>query len=110
MASVSNAASDSETLPNTSGTANRRSSNQAPSMDDVNTNPSSPYFIPPSDVVLVSQLLIGPENYLGRGLCFYLSVVGTNLVFLMVQFLHLISLILCTMHGTEQTPQFFHGW
>ena len=41
--------------PYTSGTENRRSSNQAPSMDDVNTNPSSPYFIPPSDVVLVSQ-------------------------------------------------------
>ncbi|XP_075665601.1 uncharacterized protein LOC142635301 [Castanea sativa] len=63
MASVSNTASDFETLPtNTSNAANHRSSNQAPSMDDVNTNPLSPYFIPPSDVVLVSQPLIGPKK------------------------------------------------
>ena len=111
MASVSNAASDSETLPNASGTENRRSSNQAPSMDDVNTNPSSPYFIPPSDVVLVSQPLIGPENYLSWSRAIFLSLsVGTNLAFLMVQSLHLISPILCIMHGTEQTLQSFHGW
>ena len=114
MASVSNTALDSKTLPtNTasdSNIANRRSSNQAPSMDDVNTNPSSPYFIPPSDVVLVSQPLIGPENYLSWSRAVFLSLIGRNLAFLMVQFLHLISLILCTMHGTEQTPQFFHGW
>nr|POF10512.1 hypothetical protein CFP56_04737 [Quercus suber] len=52
MASASNTASGSESLPsNTSDTANQRSSNQAPSMEDVNINPSSPYFIPPSDVV-----------------------------------------------------------
>ena len=78
MASVSNAASDSETLPNTSGTANRRSSNQAPSMDDANTNPLSPYFIPQSDVVLVSQLLIGPENYLSWSRAVFLSLSGRN--------------------------------
>ena len=35
MASASNTTSDSETFPtNTSNTANHRSSNQAPSMDD----------------------------------------------------------------------------
>ena len=78
MASVSNAASDSKTLPNTSSTANCRSSNQAPSMDDVNTNPSSPYFIPPSDVVLVSQPLIGPENYLSWSRAMFLSLSGRN--------------------------------
>ena len=78
MASVSNAASDSKTLPNASGTKNRRSSNHAPSMDDVNTNPSSPYFIPPSDVVLVSQPLIGLENYLSWSRAMFLSLSGRN--------------------------------
>ena len=78
MASVSNAASNSETLPNASGTENCRSSNQAPSMDDVNTNPSSPYFIPPSDVVLVSQPLISPENYLSWFRVVFLSLSGRN--------------------------------
>nr|POF16153.1 hypothetical protein CFP56_24179 [Quercus suber] len=79
MASISNTASDSETLPtNTSDTANRRSSNQASSMDDVNTNPSSPYFIPPSDVVLVSQPLIGPDNYPSWSRAVFLSLNGRN--------------------------------
>ena len=82
MASVSNTALDSKTLPtNTasdSNIANRRSSNQAPSMDDVNTNPSSPYFIPPSDIVLVSQPLIGPENYLSWSRAVFLSLIGRN--------------------------------
>ena len=79
MASTSNTASDSETLPtNISNTANHRSSNQAPSMDDANTNPSSPYFIPPSDVVLVSQPLIGPENYLSWSRAVFLSLSGRN--------------------------------
>ena len=71
MTSVSNTASDSNI-------ANRRSSNQAPSMDDVNTNPSSPYFIPPSDVVLVSQPLIGPKNYLSWSRAVFLSLSGRN--------------------------------
>ena len=82
MASVSNTALDSKTHPtNTasdSNIANRRSSNQAPSMDDVNTNPSSPYFIPPSDVVLVSQPLIGLENYLNWSRAVFLSLIGRN--------------------------------
>ena len=47
-------------------------------MDDVNTNPSSPYFIPPSDVVLVSQPLIGPENYLSWSRAVFLSLNGRN--------------------------------
>ena len=76
MASTSNTTSDSKTLStNTSDTANRRSSNQAPSIDDVNTNP---YFIPPSDVVLVSQLLIGPKNYLSWSRAMFLSLSGRN--------------------------------
>ena len=82
MASVSNTALDSKTLPaNTasdSNIANRRSSNQAPSIYDVNTNPSSPYFIPPSDVVLVSQPLIGLENYLSWSRVVFLSLIGRN--------------------------------
>ena len=79
MASASNIASDSETLPtNISNTTNHRSSNQAPSMDDANTNPSRPYFIPPSDVVLVSQPLIGPENYLSWLRAVFLSLNGRN--------------------------------
>ena len=79
MASASNTTSDSETLPtNTFNTANKRSSNQAPSMDDANTNPSSPYFIPPTDVVLVSQPLIGPENYLSWSRAMFLSLSGRN--------------------------------
>ena len=94
MTSVSNTASDSNI-------ANRRSSNQAPSMDDVNTNPSSPYFIPPSDIVLVSQPLIGPENYLSWSRAVFLSLIGRN------KFGFLDGSIL---DGTEQTPQFFHGW
>ena len=77
MASISNTASNSETFPtNTSNTAYHRSSNQAPSMDDVNTKPSSPYFIPQSDVVLVSQPLIGPENYLSWSRAMFLSLSG----------------------------------
>ena len=76
MASTSNTTSDSKTLStNTSDTANRRSSNQAPSIDDVNTNP---YFIPPSDVVLVSQPLIGLENYLSWSRAMFLSLSGRN--------------------------------
>ena len=71
MASASNTTSDSETLPT-------NISNQAPSMDDANTNPSSPYFIPPSDVVLVSQPLIGPENYLSWSRAVFLSLSGRN--------------------------------
>nr|POE61324.1 hypothetical protein CFP56_48896 [Quercus suber] len=58
---ASNVAVDSETQPtdplpstNPSTTANRRS-NSTSSMDDQNSNPSSPYFLAPSDnsVVLV---------------------------------------------------------
>ncbi|XP_075659220.1 uncharacterized protein LOC142629121 [Castanea sativa] len=79
MASVSNAASYSETFPtNTSNTANHRSPTQAPSMDDVNANPSSPYFIPQSYVILVSQPLIGPENYLSWSRAVLLSLSGRN--------------------------------
>ena len=83
MASISNTASDSETLPtNTSSTVNHRSSNQAPSMDDQNTNSSSPYFIPQSDVVLVSQPLIGPENYLSWSSVVFLSLSGRKKIWL----------------------------
>ena len=58
----------------------------------------------------LNHWLVQKITSVGQGLCFYLWVVETNLVFLMVQFLHLIFLILCTMRGTKQTPQFFHGW
>ena len=47
-------------------------------MDDVNTNPSSPYFIPPFDDVLVSQPLFGPKNYLSRSRAVFLSLSGRN--------------------------------
>ena len=73
---ASNVAVDSETLPTNplpstnsstdpSMTADRRSNSNS-SMNDQNSNPSSPYFLPPSDnfVILVSQPLTGPENYL----------------------------------------------
>jgi len=82
MAFASNTASDLETLPtNTFNTANHRSFNQAPSMDDANTNPSSPYFLPPTDVVLVSQSLIDPENYLSWSRVMFLSLSGRNKFF-----------------------------
>ncbi|XP_075670240.1 uncharacterized protein LOC142640010 [Castanea sativa] len=79
MASTTNTASDSETLPtNTSNTATHRSSNQATSINDVNTNLSSPCFIPTLDVVLVSQPLIGPKNYLSWSRVVFLSLSGRN--------------------------------
>ena len=55
-------------------------SNSTPSMDDQNTNPSSPYYLPPSDnfVVLVSQPLAGPENYLSWSRVVFLSLSGRN--------------------------------
>ena len=79
MASASNTASKSDQIPtNTSNTANHRSSNHSLPMEDANTNPSSPYFIPPTDVVLVSQPLIGPENYLSWLRVVFLSLSGRN--------------------------------
>ena len=79
MASASNIASESDPIPtNTSNTANHKSSNQSLPMEDANTNPSSPYFIPPIDVVLVSQPLIGPENYLSWSRAVFLSLSGRN--------------------------------
>ena len=79
MASASNTASESDQIPtNTSNIANHRSSNHSLPMEDANTNPSSPYFIPPTDVVLVSQPLIGPENYLSWLRVVFLSLSGRN--------------------------------
>uniref|UniRef100_A0A7N2MRE8 Uncharacterized protein n=1 Tax=Quercus lobata TaxID=97700 RepID=A0A7N2MRE8_QUELO len=55
MAFATNTTSKSDPIPtNSSNIANQRPSNQALPIEDANTNPSSPYFIPPTDVVLVS--------------------------------------------------------
>ena len=79
MASASNTASESDQIPtNTSNTKNQRSSNHSLPMEDANTNPSSPYFIPPTYVVLVSQPLIGLENYLSWSRAVFLSLSGRN--------------------------------
>ena len=79
MASASNTASESDQIPtNTSNTKNHRSSNHSLPMEDANTNPSSPYFIPPTYVVLVSQPLIGLENYLSWSRAVFLSLSGRN--------------------------------
>ncbi|XP_050240965.1 uncharacterized protein LOC126689834 [Quercus robur] len=85
-----NVAVDSETLPtdplpstnsstDPSMTADRRSNSNS-SMDDQNSNPSSPYFLPPSDnsVILVSQPLTSLENYLSWSRVVFLSLSGRN--------------------------------
>ena len=87
---ASNVAVDSERLPidplpstNSSTdplmTADRRSNSNS-SMDDQNSNPSSSYFLPPSDnsMILVSQPLTSPENYLSWSKAVFLSLSGRN--------------------------------
>ena len=81
---ASNVAVDSKTQPtdplpstNHSMTVDCKS-NSTSSMDDQNSNPSSSYFLPPSDnsVVLVLQPLTGLENYLSWSRAVFLSLSG----------------------------------
>ena len=79
MAFATNTTSESNPIPtNSSNTANQRPSNQALPMEDANTNPLSPYFIPPTNIVLISQPLIGPKNYLNWSRAVFLSFSGRN--------------------------------
>ena len=78
MASSANTETDSEIPITFLNTFNHRipprNNSSSSSINDENSNPSSPYFLSLAEnpVVLVSQPLIGTKNYLsGQELCFF---------------------------------------